>query len=284
MTDLHDPILVAVDGGGTGCRAVIGRASIGILGRGETGPANVTTDPTAAVDAVLAAVTQAAQTAELGDFLHQANAYLGLAGAQTAAQCKAVADAMPFARCTVTDDVPTAIAGALGRAAGAVLLIGTGTIVAATDGETLRRAGGWGLTLSDIGSAAWLGRMALARALEAHDGTLPQSELTAGLLAQFDNDPHRIVAFANDAGAADFGKIAPKVTSAASKGDVHAVSLMKHASTYFSRALDAVGYQVGDKLCLGGGTGPHYATYLPTPTVAPLGSSLDGAFMLAGQL
>ena len=49
--------------------------------------------------------------------------------------------------------------------------------------------------------------------------------------------------------------------------------------------LWALGFTAGDRLCLTGGVGPHYASYLPSEVLTGqqncLGSALDGAFQLA---
>ena len=60
MSD-HEQIFVGVDGGGTGCRAVIGTASR-VLGEGRGGPANATSDLNGAIRSVLDALNRARMT------------------------------------------------------------------------------------------------------------------------------------------------------------------------------------------------------------------------------
>ena len=45
MSNVVQDILIAVDGGGTGCRAAVGSVAAGILGRAEGGRANIGNDP-----------------------------------------------------------------------------------------------------------------------------------------------------------------------------------------------------------------------------------------------
>ncbi|MFC6489993.1 hypothetical protein ACFP9U_18710, partial [Nitratireductor sp. GCM10026969] len=58
-------ILLAVDGGGTGCRALVADAQGRVLGRGESGAANIMTDPEGALRHVLEAAGRAADAAGL---------------------------------------------------------------------------------------------------------------------------------------------------------------------------------------------------------------------------
>jgi N-acetylglucosamine kinase len=72
------------------------------------------------------------------------------------------------------NDVFLAHLGALGGAAGVLVLAGTGSMAVARGGEErVARVGGWGDILGDEGSAAWIGREALALATKALDGRAP---------------------------------------------------------------------------------------------------------------
>jgi N-acetylglucosamine kinase-like BadF-type ATPase len=67
-------------------------------------------------------------------------------------------------------DSEIAHAGALDGEPGIVVIAGTGSVALATDGVGRSlRAGGWGSTFGDEGSAFWLGRRAIARAMRARD-------------------------------------------------------------------------------------------------------------------
>ncbi len=71
------------------------------------------------------------------------------------------------------NDVFLAHLGALGGAEGVLVLAGTGSMAVARGPEGLARVGGWGDVLGDEGSAAWIGREALALATRAFDGRAP---------------------------------------------------------------------------------------------------------------
>ena len=59
------PYLIAVDGGGTGCRVVIARPEGGILASAEAGPANITTAFGTALQTIIQTASEAWQKAGL---------------------------------------------------------------------------------------------------------------------------------------------------------------------------------------------------------------------------
>jgi len=288
MSDSGHTLLIGVDGGGTGCRAVIGSLSTGVLGKAEGGPANATSDAALTITNVLNTVQAAAKTAQLSpDVLSGAVAHLGLAGVMTEEDAAGISNALPFADATVTDDRPTAIVGALGDQDGFLLAIGTGTIVASSRGGEFAYVGGWGFQVSDQSSGAWLGHSALRRTMLCHDGLGAHSDLTRSLLTHFNNDPNKIVAFAANATPGDYGTLAPNVVDAARAGDLWGRAIMSEGADYIMQALTTLGFRSGDALCLTGGVGPHYAPYLPSEALqgrlSSRGDSLDGAFQLAAK-
>jgi glucosamine kinase len=283
---LSEAIFIGVDGGGTGCRAVIG-THLEILATGRGGPANASSDMASAVENVLSAIAQA--SVDLGDLdLTKAYTYLGLAGVLTDLQAASVAAKMPFTNVIVSDDKPTTLTGALGDNDGIVAAIGTGSFLGSKRGDVYQFVGGWGLVLSDEASAAWLGRTVLAETLLVQDGMRPMAGLAKSILARFDGEANGIVDFAAQATPADFGTLSQLVTKAAAAGDVLAVDLMHQGADYIERALAVLKPQQNEILCLTGGLGPNYATYLSPATSARLrpaiGSALDGALMLARRM
>lgn len=288
MSVRSNPILIGVDGGGTGCRAAIGTTG-GILAQAEAGPANVATDFDQALANVKHAINDAAAKAELAPTdLKSAVVHVGLAGVMSTQDADSVASALPFDRCRVTDDRPTTVSGALGGQDGFLVALGTGTIVAASLDGHMRYAGGWGLGLSDQASGAWIGRYALNLTLQCHDGVRESSGLTRRLSQQFGNDPNQILAFSQAAKPTEYAKLAPQVIEAAGQGDPMARLVMAEGAEYLERALFAVGYKAPAPLCLTGGVGPFFRPYMPADltqnVVDPVGTALDGAVRLAGVL
>lgn len=292
MTQNNARYLIGVDGGGTGCRAAVADPSGRMIGQGAAGPANATTDLAQAIANVAAAVMAAVKDAGLAPaVLHDAVAHIGLAGVlgpETGTEITTALSlqiALPPQGAIVSDDCVTSLAGALGPRDGVLLAIGTGALLAVRRAGDIRRIGGWGLNLSDQGSGAWLGRALLEHALLVVDGLAEGSDLTATVLAEFGNDPARIVDFATRARPAEYAGYAMGIVAAEAAGDAVARLLMQRGADHLTRALGVLGLGGGDVLCLGGGLGPHYAAFLPQEArdrhVPLAGTALDGALALA---
>ncbi|OYU16695.1 MAG: ATPase, partial [Rhodobacteraceae bacterium PARR1] len=222
-------LFLGIDGGGTGCRAVLADASGHILGRGEAGPANIASDFTGALDNILAATRLACGTHDLTTL----SAGLGLAGANAAGASDRLAQALPFARSAIETDAITAVRGALGAADGIVAAIGTGSVFAAQRGGQVRQIGGWGLVLGDEGSGAWIGRAILSAALRAVDGFHPMTPLLASLI-ETHGGTAGTVGFSLSARPGDFARLAPQVIDSA---DPAARAVMDHAITDVAAAI-----------------------------------------------
>jgi glucosamine kinase len=279
-------VLIGGDGGGSGCRVAIADLSGTVLAQAAGGPANVTSDFEGAVRNLRAALSRAAGVAGVtAQDLAGSFAHFGLAGAQSAAMGPRVAHALGLPHARVTEDRLTAVVGALGFGDGALVALGTGTIIAAVRAGTPRYAGGWGLALSDEASGAWLGRGLLARILHCHDGLVGHSDLTRQVFADFSDDPGAVVRFAASARPADYARHAPDVVAAAQAGDGAGIDLMQRGAEYIQRALATLGVTPNDALCLTGGVGPHYAPWLDENRQAMIvpatGGALDGALALA---
>ncbi|MEO9649790.1 MAG: BadF/BadG/BcrA/BcrD ATPase family protein [Roseobacter sp.] len=278
--------IIGVDGGGTGCRAALqsvdGRAAL----RSQGGPANFTTDPGTTLKNILTTLHALAGDPLFAEHkIEECVAHIGLAGVMDRADQDVIKKAVPFKHLTVSDDRETSVAGALGGHDGILAAIGTGTIIAARQTNQTRYFGGWGHHLSDQASGGWLGRAALRHTMLAYDGLTERTELTTALLAQFRNDPLEIVQFTANAEPGDVAKLAPIVVEKAKAGDAAATRLMKTGAEYIQSCIHVADLPRDTAICLAGGVGPHYETYLDPPTRAqikpPEGTALDGALRLA---
>jgi glucosamine kinase len=288
MPELDQTVLIALDGGGTGCRAAVGTVDAGIISEARGGPSNVSTNFEGSVTNITEAINQALQTAELsGTGLSKTVAHIGVAGANTESEMRAVEAALPYGRCRVTGDRATTVAGVLGADNGYVLALGTGTIIARQQSQEMTTVGGWGFQLSDQASGAWLGRTLLTRILLAEDGLIDHSPLSRDVCARY-GDGNALVIFSNSAKPGDYAKFAPEIIDAADNGDTVARSILDEGRQYVESGLDALGFNPGDALCLSGGVGPRYAKYLTAPYLQnlrePKGNALHGAFSLAHRV
>ena len=288
MTDQSDTVLIAVDGGGTGCRAAVGTVQSGILGEAAGGPGNVNTDFKAATGNIRAAIDAALQMAGLLADTARSDAcvHMGVAGANFPDEMARVAAEFAYGTVHVTSDRDTAVVGALEDADGFVVTLGTGTIVARQRDRQIKTVSGWGFQLSDQASGAWLGHQLLRKAMMGADGMIEQSPLGRQVLADL-GGVAQVVSFSAAAAPGDYAQLARQVVPAAQEGDVIARALMQEGAAFISSALAALAFKPGDRLCLSGGVGPHYAPYLPKTftrhLTPPAGNALQGAFTLAGR-
>lgn len=278
-------VIVAADGGGTGCRVAAGTLGGGILAQASGGPGNVHSNFDGAIANLTAAVAEALTAADLADTpLDRVVAHFGVAGAHSEVEMSAVARALPYGHANVTGDRATSVRGTLGDADGYVVALGTGTIVARQAALQMRTIGGWGFDLSDQASGAWLGLRLLQEAILAEDGLRDHTELSRKALEER-GGLIETVHFAAHAVPGDFARLARAVITAAQEGDDLGQSLLREGAAYIERGLRTLGFQEGDLLALAGGVGPHYAPYLPDAMTArlapPKGTALDGAFAMA---
>lgn len=277
-------LFLAIDGGGTSCKAAITDASGVILGRATVGPANIQTNPTGAATNVQEATIAALKDAGHPDYpLERLSAFLGLAGGNVVDK-PAFAARLSFAETYVEDDQIIALEGALGNNDGIVAVLGTGSVFLARYKGHVRRVGGWGFKLGDLGSAARLGQALFQEALLAHDGITEPSTLTKKLMDEFGN-PAKISAFAHNEPPATFARYAPWVFEAADQNDPIARRLVLDASAHVQAALSALFWPECSKLCLLGGISRFHAPLLSpefgTILTAPKGDALSGAIALA---
>ena len=271
-------LYLGVDGGGSGCRAMLTDAQGRVLARAEGGPANINSGPETAIRNILsvtgAVLAQADVTAD------QVAAGLGLAGGNVGIRKAAVLAALPFARVRVESDGWTAARGALGLDDGVVAAFGTGSVFAVQRGGVITLTGGWGWILGDEGGGAGLGRAVLAALLRAVDGLPPGVTPLGQRLLDRLGGPHGVVGFADAAGPADLALLAPEV---AAGGDALAETVLDRMQGDITAMLVHLNPDGRLPLVYLGGLGPLWRDRLALPFMAPRGNALDGALMLARE-
>jgi len=282
-----DVLLLGVDGGGTNCRARLCAFSGEVLGEAATGPANLRLGLGRSFSAVSEAATQCLDQAGLGHRnLAHVVACLALAGASEPTQLAAArAHKHPFGKALFTTDAHAACIGAHGERDGAVIVVGTGSIGWSVLNGKSHRFGGWGLPLSDEGSGAWLGCEALRRVLWAFDGRIGWTPLLRALFADFVDNPHAIVRWAQNATPRDFGSFAPRVFDHAGRGDPVGNELAALAGGHIDALAARIIAAGATRLALVGGCAPFLKPRLgeaaKSRLVEPLGDALHGAVHLA---
>lgn len=287
MTDIR--FLVGIDGGGTNCRAALATIDGKIIGRGDAGSSNITTDLDGATVNIMNAISDAFRSAEVPDEAQrQTSAWLGLAGANVGPYASLLTARLPFALKKVDGDAPIALQGALNEGDGAIAILGTGSAFLSRKGEEFKLIGGWGFNLSDLGGGARLGRDALQLTLLAHDGMRLRGSLTEAIMVEFSGDPDNLVLYAKTAKPVDYGRFAPFVVSHAEQGDTGARSLLAEQATYVDAAFDVLCNDDVHQIALLGGLAKHMPPYLAERhrqrLITPRADALTGAVELAGKL
>ncbi len=278
--------LIAVDGGGTSCRAVIATSDGTALGEGMAGSANIVTDPELALVNIAAAADRAARQAGLpGDVISDCAAMLGLAGANIASHASRFASRLPFRLSHIETDARIALQGALGEIDGVVAVVGTGSVFLSRQRGSIRSIGGWGPAVGDFCSGQRLGRTLLEQVLRAHDGLRAHSELTQAVMAMFNNDPGVLVDFAQAAKPRDFAGFAPLLFEYADRGDPVAGEIVTAAVGDLEETLRALIEDSDLPFSLLGGLASDYSRRLTASMRnrerPPNGNAVSGALAMA---
>jgi N-acetylmuramic acid 6-phosphate etherase len=249
-TDGRLPLVIAVDGGGSRCTAVVARMSaeadrsVEILGRGHGGPANprVAGHETAS-GSISAAIAGAFADAGLEPQPVE-SVCLGLAGVGRADDRDAVLawaiQSRLGARVHVVPDGVVAFADGDGEPWGIVLIAGTGSLALArgrgvglvADAVT-DRVGGWGPLLGDEGSGHAIGLAALKAAMRMADGRGPETILLAATMRRFEvHAPADLVGRLHAAavGRREIAGLAREVVAAADMHDPVATAIITGAA------------------------------------------------------
>lgn len=220
---------------------------------------------------------------------------LGVAGADSAPRV-----AMATARrlhvefgtpVVLTSDMVTAHVGALGGAAGTLLLAGTGAVALRVGANgVMGRADGWGPWLGDEGSGRWIGQCGLQAVLRASDGRGPHTTLTGDARELFGvalEELPRVIGRSH--AAAHLGAFAPRVFARAREGDRVASIVVHDATRALAGTAAAVRPEDGRIFVVGGLSGDDL--FRSEIRIAleergltlhqPLGDALDGAALLA---
>jgi N-acetylmuramic acid 6-phosphate etherase len=172
-----------------------------------------------------------------------------------------------------------------------VVAVGTGAVAVGLGPNGLVQVDGLGFWLGDVGGGAWIGRLALRRALQARAGRGPATALLAAAEARYGNlaDLAGTLA-AGDRVAATTAAFAPDVVAAARTGDQVALKILAAAGAALARTTTAAARSAGtDQVAAVGGLAAvladHWRTCVPKDltVVTAAGTAVDGALLLSGR-
>ncbi|WP_409175253.1 N-acetylglucosamine kinase [Brevibacillus fortis] len=262
--------LLAVDGGGTKCLAVLVDRSRNEIGAGRSGSCNYQgIGEEAAARELVAAISQALDDAiarqTVAPFMSSIPtpdgpieweiecAVFGIAGLDTEYDRQVISRMVSkvlhqlgirVQHLIVENDGFAALLGATGGKPGILVIAGTGSIAfGVNDEQETARAGGWGHRVGDEGSGYWIGKQAIMAVLKAADGRGEPTVLKELLL------PHvglgRVDELFNWTYSEHYSvekvaELSPLVSQAALAGDMVAAAILRVAGEELFDAARAV--------------------------------------------
>jgi N-acetylglucosamine kinase-like BadF-type ATPase len=300
-----DSCFFGIDGGGTHSRLALVDREGKVLVRSEAGSTNiysVTKDEVFANLSILLDSALKSAGLNMRDLAAGCFGSAGLGRAEEQKLFRAFFDSLlgrdfPVKLCT---DGEILLCGGLENLEGYCLIAGTGSIaLGRSRSGDLVRSGGHGYMLGDEGSAAWIGRTAIARTLRS----LENRDISTGMLSAILEttgltQSNELIKYVHhDADKAKIAGLAPAVTQSARKGDPLALDILRTGADELVLLVKSVLSQSPlikrMELVLAGGVLEHdeivtnrlkesLAKDFPRLAVsAPKGTALEGACMLA---
>jgi N-acetylglucosamine kinase-like BadF-type ATPase len=266
-------IFLGIDGGGTGCRAVLVDETGAVLGVGSAGSSHYHNVGIKSATNQLQCATHAAlRQARLSKDSIEV-AFLGLSGIKGSTDIVRMTAAVksaglaPAGTITVANDLWNALAGGLEGAPGIALIAGTGGNCLGQDasGKSFM-CGGWGWLLDDLGAGFGIGTAGLRAAVRAADKRGDSTRLLDAALAFLGvSDPDALSEriYGGNCSPSSVAAFAPVVSRLASEGDARALAILEGgaealaelisttaSNLAFSRPPDIV--LLGGCICSGG--------------------------------
>ena len=277
-TVVSQEFVIGIDGGGTYCRAMLQDADGNIMGTGDAGPANIMTNAPLALASIVRAcenaIAHATTRVKREIALTDVSVVAGLAGANIPkAKSSFLSLSHPFAHLDVISDLHAACLGAHKGADGVLVICGTGSAGTVYRNGRFTDKGGYGLTVGDNASAAWLGQSAVKYALLAFDNIEEKSVLFEKLLSHLSvNSPQQLIQMLSGFTADAYGKLAPIVITSADDGCEKSRGLLFEGAGYLIALTKALLHESEDKtvdnkkaalpICMVGGLAHIYRPFL----------------------
>jgi glucosamine kinase len=226
------PLFLGIDAGGTKTEAALSNGAE-LLGQATSGTAKVPrVGEQQARQNLLEAIQKSCDAARINPQAIN-RVCIGISGASVAGTVawveQVIRELVPGEVKVIGDDV-IAHRAAFGAMPGVLVIAGTGSIAYGRNekGETAR-AGGWGPTVSDEGSAFWIGREAVAAALREHDLARSDGLLATVVKCWGISSVEDVVRIVNVDPGPHFAELAIAVAEVAEKGHAAAQAIISRA-------------------------------------------------------
>jgi glucosamine kinase len=244
---------LGIDGGGSKTACAVGDES-SLIASSVAGPCNITrVGEVRARESLHQAIREACAKTKI-EPQQVGGACVGIAGAGRKAVASAIRKIVAEllgGEIEVVGDTAIALQAAFGAGPGVIVIAGTGSIAYGRNAQgATARAGGWGFTVSDEGSAHWIGRTAVSEVLRTGDPETLDSEKTAAGAAESLSLFRELKAawrlrslddFVRTANSnPDFASLFPVIVAAADAGDALAQRVLAQAGAELSRLAGIV--------------------------------------------
>jgi N-acetylglucosamine kinase-like BadF-type ATPase len=236
---MKEAIILAVDGGGTGCRAAICNQDGQILVYAQGDSCNYHSIGIEMATENLLGLFNSLIKKQVFQINY---VVLGLAGLDTkrdeAVLTRMVDQALAAANITadsiyLCNDAMLTLKGSVGQNNGVLLAVGTGSIACGITKEGLEtRVGGWGYRVGDEGSGYSIGKAAITHVLKSYDGREKHSDISEAILKQLslhDEDALINWVYGSHFSVAQIAALAPIIVSLAESGDHQSQQIVQHA-------------------------------------------------------
>lgn len=238
--------VLAFDVGKTSCRAALFTDGKLVADARCDGAPGVAESGGAAAALDVMAIAARAAGAEQVDAVGAGLAGLVSAPGEADVIAKVMASRHRTRRIALASDVVTAHAGALGGAAGVVLVAGTGSVALGLSGGVAVTVDGYGYLLGDVGGGHAIGRAGLDAALRFHDGRAGSAALADRAETRF-GPLTRLAAelYGSPSPAQRIASFALDVCALADDGDPTASRICAEAGRELARMAQAAATRLG---------------------------------------
>ena len=113
-----------------------------------------------------------------------------------------------------------------------MIIIGTGSVGVAIEGNKKFQVGGNGFPYDDEGSGAWFGLEATRLTFKSYDGRVKTSPLLEAVKREFNNDKVKLVKWAHESDSTRYATLAKLVFQYLNQGDPWALDLAKKGASH----------------------------------------------------
>ena len=193
-----------------------------------------------------------------------------------------------FGQLEVVTDARASLYGAASGKPVIAVAVGTGIAAMRLDDEGNERIfGGWGFTVADQGSGAWMGKKLVSTTLELLDIDQAEDPLSQSVFSIIGRNRSEIIQWFNKATPDSYARFTSLLTENADINE-RAYDVLKQAAAGIERlifsALDSKAYPVVIMGGLADTIKPYLSDIIQAQLVATEGSALDGAFILAADV